>query len=63
MVVLNSHEPTASLKIPRLLSPGAEVFQHIRRDDVEIIKYLFRNGLASPNDVNGEYGNSLVYVG
>ena len=41
-----------SIKIRRQVAPGAEVFRLTYQDDVDGLKQLFSNGLASPNDIS-----------
>jgi hypothetical protein len=63
VAVLNSLETTVSLKIPRVLHSEAQVFRLVRMGNIKNIKYLFGNGLASPNDIHGNFGWSLLAVG
>jgi hypothetical protein len=65
LALTNSNEPTVSLKVPRVVDPKAEIFALARKSDVQSIKgmkKLFEAGKASPNDIDGKTGYSLLYV-
>ena len=46
-----SGEIQVSLKIARIVSSGAEIFRVTQLNDVSGLQQLFKQGLASPNDV------------
>ena len=52
-----------SLKVQRIVSPGAEVFRLTELDDVTGLQRLFSKGLASPNDVSYHSGQNALMVG
>jgi len=59
---MNSLEPTCSLKISRIVDSSAEIFRLIVIGDIEGIKCLFKQGKASPNDVEPHHGTSALQV-
>ena len=65
MCLINTslNEIHASLQTKRLVPAGAEVFRLTETDDVDGLKDLFSRGLASPNDIMYQTGQSLVSVG
>jgi len=63
IALINSVEPTASLKIPCIIHPEAEIFEFTASGNVEGIKKLFEERKASPNDIKGDYiRRSILHV-
>ncbi|CZR57766.1 uncharacterized protein PAC_07655 [Phialocephala subalpina] len=60
MAIVSKLEPTASLKMPRVVASNAEIIRLVVIRDVEGIKSLFEQGKASPNDINKSGGTSLL---
>ena len=54
--------PVASLKVQRTVSQDAAIFTYARIGDVEKVKYLFEQGLASPHDVSYRSGVTALHV-
>jgi hypothetical protein len=61
--LINSVEPTASLKIPRIIDPEAQIFICTARGDLDGVRKLFEERTASPNDIKGnDIRHSLLSV-
>jgi hypothetical protein len=54
--------PIISLRIPRLVSPSSKIFDYALLGNVAGMKFLFKEGLASPNDVRFDCGVSALQV-
>jgi hypothetical protein len=54
--------PIVSLRIPRLVSPTSKIFDYALLGNVAGMKFLFKEGLASPNDVRFDCGVSALQV-
>jgi len=62
MIQLKLDGPRFSLNLPRVVPTGAPIFAYASRGDTNGIQELFRQGLASPYDVEGETGTSALHV-
>jgi hypothetical protein len=63
IALINSAEPTASLKIPRIIDPQAEIFEFAAVGNVEGIRKLLEERKASPNDIKGNFTRrSILHV-
>lgn len=54
--------PVASLKVQRTVPANAEIFKFAQSGDVDKMRHLFENGLASPHDVHFESGVTALHV-
>jgi hypothetical protein len=54
--------PVVSLKMNRTVSGDADIFYYAKTGNVERMKYLFENGLASPHDVSASSGITALHV-
>jgi hypothetical protein len=54
--------PVVSLKTQRTVSGDAEIFLCAKTGNINKIKYLFQNGLASPHDVSFSSGITALHV-
>ena len=63
LVNTSLNEIHASLKVQRVVPDGADVFRLTRVDDVEGLKRLFCEGLASPHDIHSQTGENPLSVG
>ena len=59
---MNTLEPTACLRFPRVIDINEAIFSYTQFDREEDIKLLFQQGLASPNDIDSTYGYSVLQV-
>jgi hypothetical protein len=55
--------PVASLKVQRTVPGSADIFTFAKLGDVDGIRTLFENGLASPHDVHFDSGITPLHVG
>ena len=62
VALMNTLEPTACLRFPRVIDINEEIFSYTETDREEDIKLLFEQGLASPNDIDDTYGYSVLQV-
>jgi hypothetical protein len=53
---------TISLKMPRVIAGNSPVFSFAQHDNIDAMKRLFEEGLASPFDVSYEEGRSALHV-
>ena len=54
--------PVVSLKVQRTVSGDADIFTYAKLGDVDKIKNLFEQGLASPHDVSFQSGITPMHV-
>ena len=54
--------PIISLKFPRLVSPSSKMFDYALLGNIAGMKFLFKEGLASPYDVRFDCGVSALQV-
>jgi hypothetical protein len=54
--------PVVSLKTQRTVSGDADIFTCAKTGDINKMKYLFQNGLASPHDVSFSSGITALHV-
>jgi hypothetical protein len=54
--------PVVSLKVQRTVPGNADIFTYAKLGDVDNIRRLFENGLASPHDVHSESGITPLHV-
>ena len=54
--------PVVSLKMQRTIPGDSDIFTFARLGEVEKMKALFENGLASPHDVHYESGITPLHV-
>ena len=54
--------PRVSLHVPRVVESNAKVFSLAVQGDLPNMKNLFRDGLASPYDVNASNGRTALHV-
>ena len=62
MAAYSNQGPEMLLRVKRLCPANAEIFSFACLGNVEGIKYLFENGLASPHDVEYGTGISALYA-
>lgn len=55
--------PEFTLRMPRVVPETAPIFSLVRAGNIDGIKYLFQNGLASPFDIGGAMGATPLHVG
>ena len=58
-----ANSPEFTLRVPHIVPDSSPIFQLARSGNIRGIKYLFRNGLASPNDIAGGLGFTPLHVG
>ena len=54
--------PELNIRFPRIISNSAKIFSHAVRGEVDDIHLLFRQGLASPYDIDGLNGQTALMV-
>lgn len=62
VALMNTLEPTACLRFPRVIDINEAIFSYTQFDREEDIKLLFEQGLASPHDIDSTYGYSVLQV-
>jgi hypothetical protein len=62
LALATSAEPSVSLKIPRIVDPKQEIFSYVRNGPLREVQRLFEERKASPNDIRGDIGRSLLHV-
>jgi hypothetical protein len=55
--------PVISLKTQRTVSADSDIFVCAKTGNIDRMKYLFENGLASPHDVSISSGITALHVG
>lgn len=61
-VIASWQSPRMSLEVPRIRSPQAAVWQHALAGDILALQQAFREGSASPSDIHGPTGRTLLHV-
>ena len=61
-VIASWQSPKMSLEVPRVRSPQAAVWQHALAGDVPALQRAFQEGSASPSDIHGPTGRTLLHV-
>lgn len=54
--------PEFTLRLPHVVPESSPIFQLARAGNVQGLAYLFNNGLASPYDIAGESGATVLHV-
>lgn len=61
-VVASFQPPRFTLEVPRVIDPSSPVFQFALTGDLTALQGAFAAGLASPTDINGKTGRTLLHV-